>query len=389
MGIIYFSVGMSVVLITLKLMKSGLKDLMTPLCLFYFYFAFGPVINYLFGYNIYFGIPQEYIPGASLIFLTALSTMVIGSFLWPERRSGLFFPKLNLNALAPIYLISVLYAIYVIVMVFISGADNKIAKIGIANPALHYNYLLLQLYLISFFFLLKNGVLKKLYFTNTIFYILYSLVIGERDFIFPVFSLLFHRSAFDPDGKRSNWKLIGAMVAMMFIATGVFFIRDASQASEGVLSSILNQGSLLFVNTFSLKLLHERIDYFLGFTYFNSFLNLLPDWIYKTDFNTLDWFKNSYAEASTSGYGFGMDAEGFINFSYFGVFLAFFIILVCERKIVKHLGKHPFFTYYSVFFTSFTMYSFRNDSLAFLKGNLYATIFFFLIYKLSWKKGEA
>jgi hypothetical protein len=170
------------------------------------------------------------------------------------------------------------------------------------------------------------------------------------------------------------------------LATGIFFIRDSSQNSQGVLASILNQGSLLFVNTFSVKLLHERVDYFMGFTYLNSLFNLLPSWIFKTDFNTLDWFKNNYAAASTSGYGFGLDAEGYINFSYFGVFLTFLMILIIQRKIMKHIASHPFFVYYSVFFSAFTMYSLRNDTLAFLKGNLYGIIFFYLIYRFSWKK---
>jgi hypothetical protein len=386
-GIIYFTLFFSVFLLAIKLSTGGLKDLITPLCLFYFYFAFGPVVSYLLGYNIYFGIVKEYIPQASIIFMLGLSTMVIGSFIWrPQKPVDFQKLRINLNALAPVYVVSIIYASYVITALLLSGADNKIVKISIAIPALHYNYLLLQLYLVSFYFILKDNFIKKLYFVNTAFYILYSLVVGERDFIFPIVSIIFHLFFMQEKSLRSNLKLLGAMLGMIFVATGVFFFRDASQTSEGMLSGVLNQGSLLFVNTFSIKILNERINYFMGFTYLNSLLNLLPNWIYKTDFNTLEWFKDIYAAKSTSGYGYGLDAEGFINFSYFGVFLVFFFILFLQRKIVKHLGKHPFFGYYSVFFTAFTMYSLRNDSLAFLKGNLYAIVFFFIIYKFSWKK---
>ena len=384
---LYFTMGASLVLVLFKLFRGGLKDLITPIILFYFYFSFGPVINFLLGNDIYFGIPKEYIPHATWIFFTAIATLTIGSTIWKPRKSlDINLLKYNLNILIPVFSLSILYALYVIGMVIISGAQDKIAKIGIAVPGLHYNYLLLQIYLLAFYFLLKEGILKKLFYLNTILYILYSLVIGERDYIFPIVSILFHRFVFRPPGKREQLKLVAIMFLMLFLATGVFFLRDSTQSSESVVSAVLNQGSLLFVNSFSLKLLEERIDYFMGFTYLNSLLNLLPNWIYKTDFNTLEWFKNSYAAASTSGYGYGLDAEGYINFSFLGVFLVFFFILLWERKIVKHLGKHPFFTYYSVFFTGFTMYSLRNDSLAFLKGNLYAVIFFFIIYKLSWKK---
>ncbi len=169
----------------------------------------------------------------------------------------------------------------------------------------------------------------------------------------------------------------------MTIGTAIFYFRDSSQNSEGTLHGILNQGSLLFINTFCLKLLNEGTNFFMGFTYWNSFLNLLPSWIYKTNFNTLDWFKNKYAAASTSGYGFALDAEGFINFSYPGVIVTFILLLLIQRKIAKNISKRPFYLYYSVFFTAFAMYSLRNDSLAFMKGSLYAILFYIMIFESS------
>lgn len=387
-NLIYFSTTSSLILILLKLYKDGLKDLVTPLCLFYFFFAFGPIINYLIGHDIYFGIAKEYIPKASLIFFIALSSMIIGSFLWRQNVANALVKNLNLNALAPVYLISIIYASYIILRISLSGIQNKILKIQIAFPPLHYNYLLLQLYLISFFFLLKKGILKKLFYINSFFYIIYSMVMSERDFIFPIAALLFHKLSFGTQNLKTNLKYMVMIIFLLILATGVFFFRDSTQQTESILAAILNQGSLLFINTFTLKLLHERIDYFWGQTYLNSVLNLLPNWIYKTDFNTLEWFKNNYAEKSTSGYGYGLDAEAYLNFSYIGVACVFLFILFCQRKISRHIEDHPFFIFYSVFFMSFTMYSFRNDSLAFLKGNLYAVIFFFLIFKLSWKRGK-
>lgn len=387
-NLILLYLGLSFALIVLKLLMGGLRDLMTPLCLFYFYFAFGPVINYVNGSTIYFGIPKEYIPEASLIFLIAIATMVIGSILWRSKPIPEFkIDKFGLNLLNPIFFISILYALYVIAIVSVGGGASKGDKIALAIPVLHYNYLLLQIYLISFFFLMQPGLQKKLYWTNTIIYLVYSLVIGERDFIFPVMSIVFHRFLFAKSDTRGNIKLILSIFGMMAFATIIFYVRDATQSSgDGVLAGILNQGSLLFVNTFSLKILAERFDYFMGFTYLNSLQNLLPSFIYKTDFNTLEWFRNQYAAASTSGYGYGLDAEGYINFSYFGVALTFFAILFFQRKITKNFTTHPFFVYYSVFFTGFTMYSLRNDSLAFLKGNLYAVIFFFFVRTFSYKK---
>lgn len=381
----YICLGLGVILIIMQLARGGMKDLMTPLSLFYFYFAFGPVINYVSGINIYFGTPKEYIPEACIIFLLALGTMTIGSLIWPQAKiEHINHDVKPLWTLKPIYIFSILYAIYASLIVIMGGGQTKVEKIALAIPGLHYNYLMIQIYLISFYFLINDKKIKFLFYINTLMYIVYSLVIGERDFIFPIISIVFHRSLFQPRTKTANIKLIISLVGMMGLATAIFFFRDASQSSEGVISAILNQGSLLFINTFSIKLLNERIDYFMGYTYLNSLLNLLPSWIYKTNFNTLDWFKNSYAAASTSGYGFGLDAEGYLNFSYLGVLITFSIILFIQRKISKHINGHPFFLYYSVFFSAFTMYSLRNDSLAFMKGNLYAIIFFYLVYKFSW-----
>lgn len=378
--------SLATILLIIKLLVHGLRDLIVPVCLFYFYFAFGPVIGYLMGFPIYFGTPQEYIPEASLIFFIGIATLILVSFLLPPKKE-FYLEKVqgvNLNTLKPLIYFSCFYAAAVTGSIAVRGGDlSKVQKISLLSPVIHYSYLMIQLYLISFFFLVKKSKIWKLFLVNFTLYVLYSLAIGERDFIFPLISIMIHQYVFFERKKGGLLKLAFASVGLTLIAISIFFFRDASQAFDGITAAALNQGSLLFINTYTLKLLNERVDYFMGYTYLNTLMNLLPGWIYRTDFNTLDWFKSLYAAKSDSGYGYALDAEGFLNFSYFGVVLTFSSIGIFLRKITYKIGTHPYYTYMSVFLTAFTMYSLRNDSLAFIKGSLYATFFFFIILKTS------
>ena len=169
----------------------------------------------------------------------------------------------------------------------------------------------------------------------------------------------------------------------MVVGTAIFFMRDATQAFDSPFVAILNQGSLLFINTFTLHLLDQGVSHFWGWTYLNSLLNLLPSGLAGTDFNLLNWFKAHYAPASTSGYGYGLDAEGYLNFSWLGVFVTFLGLGFLQRLSFNSRRWGDFFLYYSVFSFSFTMYCFRNDSLAFLKGNFYAIVSYAALYFLS------
>jgi hypothetical protein len=378
----YLSIAL--VLILIKIIVHGTRDLILPICIFYFYFAFGPVIAHLLGMKIYFGTIKEFIPDASLIFLTGIATLIILSLIIPPPKV-VSIPKnqFQLSCLGPIYFIAICYASITIVQVILSGnLASKIDKISLVNPSFHYPYLMIEIYLLSFFFLI-TPTLKKWYYANFFLFLTYNLIIGERDFIFPIASILTHKILLESNGKSNYLKLIGLVGILMAAGTGIFYFRDTTQSSNGVIEGMLNQGSILFINTFCLKLLQGGAFYFLGFTYWNSFLNLLPGWIYRTNFNTLDWFKSKYAAASTSGYGFALDAEGFLNFSYPGVIFTFVIIFFLQRKIARNMSSAPFYLYFSVFYTSFTMYSLRNDSLAFMKGTIYAVLFYFLIHEIS------
>jgi len=371
----------SLLAILIRFIFKGKKDLFSYAILFYFYFSFGPIINHLMGIPIYFGTPLAYMGIAANIFTIAIVTMCLFSsiFSWKDD----FTISSSENKYSFVLPVLVAFSIYAVLqaafVILYSQEGTKIDKIAYLIPRIHYNYLMIQIYLVSFYFLMKTKLEKRIYWINFFSYIFYCIIVGERDFIFPLTSISLHSLLFTKITRKRKVGILLGISSLFFVGTAIFFIRDSNQVNNSVMGSVLNQGSLLFVNSYTAKMLDESYQFFNGFTYLNSIQNLLPSWIYKTDFNTLDWFKNNYAPGGNSGYGYGLDAEGYLNFGYIGVVFSFIFITMIQKLTIRNINNHDFFKFYSVFFMCFIMYSFRNDSLAFFKGNLYAVLFFILM----------
>lgn len=380
-----YLVVFSFALIFAKVFISRSKDVLIWILIFYFYLSFGPVIAHLLGLPIYFGTPKEYIHPATITFSLATATMVITSAMFrptiPDKKIyelDIFEPLPTIK----IFLVfSITYASISILRLVPHLSESKIQKIAYLFPQIHYNYLFVQIFLMGFFFhLQKEKTGRFLFYLNMIVYVGYCLIMGERDFIFPIGSIAFHWAVTGLNRGRDILKFVLGGFVLIISATLVFFLRDTTQEGSA-LGGFLNQGSTLFINAHSLLLIEEGHEFFSGFTYLNSISNLAPSWIYKTDFNTLDWFKNNYAPNSDSGYGFALDAEAYLNFGYYGVISFFFILTAFQRFLFNSIRKNHFFVFYSTFFLGFFMYNLRNDSLALIKGNMYALLFFvFILY---------
>lgn len=350
---------------------------------FYFFFSFGTIINFIIGNTIYFGINKDYIPFASKIFFYAILSSTITSLLFNFKNYQKEKLKINFSetkTIIPLVIILIIYALTQSLNLLRHTHLDKVQRVSLLNPSLHYPYLLLQTYLLAFYYLLKpKSFLSKLYYINGFFYITYCLLSGERDFIFPISSIFIHNLVLYRSSIKKKFLYLVSMFGLVASGIIIFLVRDETQSFKTSISAILNQGSILFINTNILKYLNSNIEHFNGSTYINSIINLLPSWIYKTDFNTINWFKNLYAKNSTSGYGFAIDAEGYLNFGIIGVVATFFIITIVHRISFNNIKRHPIFIYFSTFYLSFVMYSLRNDSLAYLKGSLYAILFFIFL----------
>jgi oligosaccharide repeat unit polymerase len=376
-------------------LRLGFKDPLFIVSLFYFYFAFGPVINWLFNQEIYFGIITDKIHESTLIFLSVIATICFVSFLIKPKikfsQKALVKYKKKYPLLMIVLLLLILYTIATLGFVLPSIiSQSKVEKIRHLGSGLHYNYLLLQYYIFPFYFLIKEQkTTYRLYTLNFILYSTYCLVTGERDFIFVILTIMVYSKLHIKNLQKNIFDSIFFVVKLLLLAVvgaTIFILRDANAALKGsfilnqVVVQMLNQGSILFINTQIIDWIDDGMPLRYGSTYVNSVLNLLPSWIYKTDLNLLTWFSSKYAPNAPAGsYGFSLDAEAYMNFSYLGPILLFFAIATMQRLVYNQMGKHPFFIYFSVFYTGFIMYALRNDSLAFIKGSLYAVLFFFAI----------
>lgn len=387
-SMILFLTLMAFLVVLVKLLRSYKSDPTGHVLLFYFFFGFGPVINYLLGFPIYFGTVEEQIPKACLIMLVGIVSLALPNFFGEKKIAKVNIERIEPHrwqALKVALVLAIFYgaAKVLIVAPLRFGGASKIQMINAALPGLHYIYLLMQFYLCAFYFSAKTSHMKKLYWGNFMVYLIYCLVIGERDFIFPLFSVLIFQSI-TKGRKKQGLKLLLAGLGLALGATAIFFFRDSSQESANPLAALLGQGSILFINTYVLKIFEGGAEFFHGETFLNSLLNLAPSWIYKTDYNNLDWFKSQYAAASDSGYGFALDAEGYMNFGLLGVFGLFILIGLYFKFVFKRFESSEFARYMSVFSVGFIMYALRNDSLALFKGHLYGAIIYLALNTTSY-----
>lgn len=373
--------------IFLKIIKSLRKDPIVYILMFYFFFGFGPVINYFYGYNIYFGIVEANIRDATLIMLVGLVSFALPHIILKSRQISIDTNSEvhGWRSLYPIYFCSIGYGVVrlLIMLPYRLGGASKVDLINIALPSLHYVYLLLQLYFCAFYLnIYRIKRLKRMFYINLAIYIMYCLVISERDFIFTIFSIFIMKILL---GNRKDFFIysISSFLLICF-ATAIFFLRDSSQAASGIVESILNQGSLLFINTYVLKIIDDGHELFYGWTYINSIINLIPSWIYSTDFNLQRWFHEIYAKNSTSGYGFALDAEAYLNYGYTGVAIFFSSFSLYWRLLIVKFNNSDFFRYLLFFSIGFSMYSLRNDSLSLFKGTFYAIVIYVFVNTTSY-----
>ncbi|UNH38215.1 O-antigen polymerase [Moellerella wisconsensis] len=114
--------------------------------------------------------------------------------------------------------------------------------------------------------------------------------------------------------------------------------------------------------------LDKIFDFTPPLKYGTSLLNdigraLVPGFIYKFD-NSISWYNNEYNPeivAQGRGYGFSLAAEGYINFSWAGIFLWFFIMGVFINYLYYSSMKSTNFLIIYILMIPFLIYALRGD----------------------------
>lgn len=382
--LLWLPVILSLSLLAVLFIRSRGRDVLAYVIAFYFYFAFGPVVNHLLGNDIYAGILSEQMWPAVLLMTLAMAGMFAVAFLVkpklasPEQdhSGGRHYPLMVIFLIA---LIIFTIAVLVFVVPRVIGI-NKHAQVAAVGADIHYSYLLLQFYAASLYLVARRSTIGTiLYRANFGLYVLYCLAFSERDFMFALAAVAVI-SVSSGRARLGVRHLAGAGV-LLYVATVLFAARMSDVTVD--FTTVLNQGSVLFVDSSVVWLVPDYLPFMDGWTYLNSVASLLPRFLHQSDLYLLAWFVEQFAPGSESGYGFSLSAEAYLNFGFIGAPIVFAILAGAHRWVTNRIDRHPLFAYTSVLFTGWILYSFRGDSLQLVKGMTYGVALFAAFYATS------
>lgn len=375
----------AIAIVALMAARTGAKGITTFVAGYFLLFAFGPVVNYLIGNEIYSGITLSSIPAATLGIFIALVGMCVAVFLVPQRpafnRIRLTASERTYPAITVLHLALSAYAIYSIATLG-SGIleSDKLTKVSAVGPY-HYDYLLVAMLASAFFFTAmrtKHG--KNIFWLHLTVYSAYCLVMDERDFIFVYVSLFLHSQLFRD--KVKIWIPLLAGGGLLALATYLFAQRSGESANT---AQALNQGSLLFVDSYIVARYPDFIPFQWGGTYLDAVTGIAPNWLIPPKPALADQLVQSYAPGSTSGYGFSLSAEAYINFGLVGILIVFFGLAVAQQALINRCDKSLFWAYASIAFTVAWMYAMRGESVYLIKVCVDSLLLYAAVSVTAWR----
>lgn len=337
-------------------------------------FAYGPAINILRGETYYSGISLANIAEPLTGFALAMAGIATAQWAMPlrlaERPST--SPR-DRPLLPPLLLGAAGYGLFqVATRLSGSWSANKLDQVELAG-ATHYPYLLLQTLIISTYFMCRTRLSKRLWLFNMLVYITYALATSERDFIFVLAAILVHREAFL--NKRRNMRAVALGSVGAVVATALATSRQAAR-DDSILNNVLNQGSILFVDSNLHRAIPEVFGYRYGETYMAAVLRPIG---LSSEPPLADWFLSWYAPGAASGYGFSLTGEAFWNFGFPGVLAVFFLLGAIHRVLMNRSPRSDFACYLSVVFLGTWLYALRGDFSQIFSTMTYGVILYFLI----------
>lgn len=378
------------VLILLAGMRSGVFNPYSIFWFLYLYGTAGPLwAYYIFNTNLPL-IDNSTINKSIYLFIYA----VVGSFLGylvPTVKVTnsiilLHSQKITLFRLC-MYLIIFLNAVALFnIAVHLNLVIQFEKGVLLANPLyflIHRNYTLLMFILIPFSYYFKSifEIKSKKFLMHLGFYIFYMLLTQERDFVLILIScmLIYHTNV----RKLNTRKLVtyGSIIAVTF--SGLFAVRASlgdSSLKINLWENFLNQGSNITITT-NIIAYTDTFGFKMGYTYLQSIVNLLPSFIFRLGTPLSDWFVKYFFPTSSSGYGFSLEAEAYLNGGYALCLLFFMYVTYILKNLYIAMSKQSVIlgTLFGFYFP-FLLYALRGDSLMLFKGNFIAIILLFTVF---------
>lgn len=339
---------------------------------FFTYFAFGPVLANLFDLPIYGGTLTQYIPQAVKLYVAVLATWLIIDVSIPEKAA-----KASVRTAWPYrdYFVMRwslwLFGVYGLVQALRHLPEigsGKISAIAAAGP-LHYRYLIVELCLCSLFVIcLKDRRNKRAMIFNVGGYLLYCLVYSERDFIFVAFALVIHAPILGY-ARVGRWLPLSA-AGFAVIGSLLFTLR---QSVEFGMQQVLNQGSLLFVDTYVQDIAEFHGTE--GLHTYSAAVGLSDSAIRGT---LAQWLADNVS-GGRSGYGFSLTAEAFLNGGIVAVIVVFFALGLLQRVLSNRAPSNNLAAYLSPLYTILLLYGFRGELFNIVHGIGYGLVVYAVV----------
>lgn len=382
----------AVALVLAMFILGGRRNVLAYVASYFVFFAFGPAINLIYDREVYEGTVYDTADEAALGFFLAVLGMFLADRILSQRspHKGIT-PSLSPRNLSYPLLKPAIHVLtaYGVVMLATAGPAvlslTKHGRIDALGPG-HRTYLLLETFVVALYFLARSRPkVLAAYKANVAVYVAYCLLSAERDFIFALFALVLVKQLLDGVPPRLT-RSVAYAVGLLALAVLIVSNRSGRAVTA---TSVLNEGSILFVDSYVRSLVPESIPFKGGETYVNTVLNLLPSFVYSTDFSLASWFKSLYAPTGHSGYGFSLSAEAYLNFGTFGIPIVFFLIAISCRLCLNTAHDRQFFQYIAVVFVTVFMYAIRGDSLQLVKTLLYGTVFYAAMLSIISRSGSS
>lgn len=355
------------------LRRGGIRNGLLALAGFFALFAFGPLINIARGEVFFSGIALRNLDGPVVGFALALAAVAVVHVAMPQRLevdrpTG---PRGDYLLLPWVHAAAALIGLAGLARLGSLSLDKltAIATIG----SWHYPYLLLQLLAVSTYFMCRTRLARRAWFANLAVYVVYALATSERDFLLALAAVLIHRELFMR--KRRSGRAVG-LAALAAVVASALAAGRAAVGSTSTLTDVLNQGSILFIDSNLSRFVPAVYPHEGGRTYVDAVLRPLG----LSDAAPLpEWFVAVYAPGNPSGYGFSLSGEAYLNFGLLGVPAVFALLAAAQRGLMNTAGRSDFRCYMSVLFLVAALYALRGDSAQLLTTMLYGAVFFAVV----------
>lgn len=371
------------ILVGLFFLKRSRIGLLEIYLVLFSYFYLGPYLSFRLDLPIFGGIDVWQIDAATQVFMVALIALLLGTLKpSPKTRTFDIRPRTIDRKLAKLCTLYPAAAILLfgLFKAFTSGVMfanvNKVVAISMIGSSHYPTLTFVPCLLFAYMALVpaERGKNKAFWVTISLF-TMYALVSQERDFLLLSVPIYFWYSG------RSTVKLCHALFFAIpaFLAFTALSNGRGGIFSNGMLASLLNQGSNLMAMTQTASFIDTGGEHLYGLSYISGIVNALTLGGVELWEGGASWLSEHYS-GGAGAYGYSLEAEAYLNFGKIGVFVLFYLIAryyVLVERLAKS-GSH-FGLLLKYHFAFFFLYGIRGEFLTILKSAQYTIIIYIFI----------